>query len=111
MRAMRARRRPLFALVTLIGLAAIATPQTPRAAPTDAAPSRFTPTLANNPQVQVALQWIEAHRAEHMREWIRITEIPAPSHLEQDRAHYITDQLHAIGLDSVRTDSIGNVIA
>lgn len=77
----------------------------------DGPPSLFTPHIAKDRQVQAAFRYIEGHRAEHMREWIHITETPAPSHLEQDRSHYIEEQLRAIGMDSVRTDSIGNVVA
>ncbi|HTM58521.1 MAG TPA: M20/M25/M40 family metallo-hydrolase [Candidatus Udaeobacter sp.] len=73
--------------------------------------SSFSPRIANDSQVQAAFSWIDAHRAEQVREWIHITEIPAPSRLEANRAHYVEDALRAAGLDSVRRDSIGNVIA
>ena len=73
--------------------------------------SWFSARIANDQQIQAAFGWIDAHRAEQVREWIHITEIPAPSRLETNRAQYIEEQLKAAGLDSVRRDSIGNVIA
>jgi acetylornithine deacetylase/succinyl-diaminopimelate desuccinylase-like protein len=45
-----------------------------------------------------------------VEEWIRITEIPAPSKQEQERGAYIRAQLEAAGY-AVTVDGIGNVIA
>jgi tripeptide aminopeptidase len=91
------------------GASAAAAPTAASGAPANK--TLFTTRIANDGQVQAAFKWIDAHRAEHLREWIHITEIPSPSRFESDRADYIEAQLREAGLDSVRRDSIGNLIA
>jgi acetylornithine deacetylase/succinyl-diaminopimelate desuccinylase-like protein/photosystem II stability/assembly factor-like uncharacterized protein len=73
-------------------------------------PSRFSPQLATRPAVRDALAWLDANFAQHVEEWIRITELAAPSRQEQRRAAYVKAQLEAEGL-VVTVDSIGNVTA
>src|SRR5256885_17009116 len=91
----------------ITGLILVSASSRPLAAET----SWSSPRIASDQQVQAAFAWIDAHRAEQVREWIHITEIPAPSRLEDNRARYIEAELRAVGLDSVRRDSIGNLIA
>ena len=73
-------------------------------------PSRFSAELAARPAVRDALAWLDAHFERQVEEWIRITEIAAPSRQEQRRAAYVKAQLEAEGL-TVTIDSIGNVTA
>ncbi len=73
-------------------------------------PTAFTSALAHDPAVRDAISYIDEHFADQVDEWIRITEIPAPSREEGVRGRYVRTQLEASGLD-VHTDSIGNVIA
>src|SRR5437667_84191 len=102
----------MLALAAAARVGSPAPPSPAVSAPTPpGANSWFTPRIANDQQVQAAFAWIDAHRAEQVREWIHITEIPAPSRLEDNRARYIEAELRAVGLDSVRRDSIGNLIA
>lgn len=104
-------RRLRLALIAFIAVAAVFPPAARPATAPGAPASQFSTRIANDARVKAAFQWIDSHRAEHLREWIKITEIPAPSKLEQDRSKYIEEQLRAFGLDSVSRDSIGNLIA
>jgi acetylornithine deacetylase/succinyl-diaminopimelate desuccinylase-like protein len=70
--------------------------------------SRFSPELARRRTVRDALAYVDAHFAEQVGEWIRLTAIPAPSGHEADRARYVRTQLEALGL-TVESDSMGNV--
>jgi len=72
--------------------------------------SRFTPAIAQRPDVRAALAYVDQHFDEQVSEWIRLTEIPAPSTHEQQRAAYIRAELEKAGLTPA-TDEIGNVMA
>jgi tripeptide aminopeptidase len=71
--------------------------------------SAFEPALAERSDVAAALQWLEDHFDEQVDEWILITEIPAPSEMEEERGAHVAEQMRAEGLE-VHIDSIGNVI-
>lgn len=71
--------------------------------------SNFNPAFARRADVQAASRWIDENFRQQVEEWIRITEIPAPSGHEQARAAYIRAEMEKAGL-AVTTDSIGNVI-
>jgi acetylornithine deacetylase/succinyl-diaminopimelate desuccinylase-like protein len=73
-------------------------------------PTRFSPELAAIPAVRDALSYVDEHFGEQVEEWIRITEIPAPSRLEERRAAYVRAELERLGM-SVEIDSLGNVTA
>jgi tripeptide aminopeptidase len=70
---------------------------------------RFQPSLASQPQVQEGLRWIERNFPQQVEEWIYITEIPAPSMLEQARGRYLAAQMEREGLE-VSIDALGNVV-
>ncbi|HKJ02384.1 MAG TPA: M20/M25/M40 family metallo-hydrolase [Longimicrobiales bacterium] len=70
--------------------------------------SRFTEQVRANRTVQDAVRWIDDNYDAQVEEWIRITEIPAKSTMEQQRGAYVRAQMEAEGLE-VGTDSIGNV--
>jgi acetylornithine deacetylase/succinyl-diaminopimelate desuccinylase-like protein len=72
-------------------------------------PTKFSMEIANDPRVRAALFYIEEHFDAQVEEWIRITEIRAPSREEDRRGAHLATRLEALGLD-VDTDSIGNVI-
>ena len=97
--------RRLLALVGCCGLSAVpgVTAQGPYA-------TRFSPALPRHPAVSDALAHIDRHFDAQVAEWIRITEIAAPSRDESRRAAYVRAQLEALGL-TVTVDSIGNVMA
>ena len=66
-------------------------------------------SLADQPQVREALNWLDRNLDWTTAQQIRITEIPAPSFQEDKRAQAVKEILSAEGL-SVFTDKIGNVI-
>lgn len=109
-----ARRLPLFCLPAL--LVFLLTPcQAPAAQ--DQPPgdlelynSEFTSGLLERSDVQIALDYLEEDFDRQVEEWITITEIPAPSGQEKERAAYLREQIEAEGLET-RIDSIGNLIA
>ena len=65
--------------------------------------------IAQNPQVQTALAWFKPHLNWINDEQARLTEIPAPSFAEAQRAEAVKVLLAAVGLD-VHLDKVGNVI-
>ncbi|HKY31141.1 MAG TPA: M20/M25/M40 family metallo-hydrolase [Candidatus Polarisedimenticolia bacterium] len=67
-------------------------------------------SLASQPAVKAALAEADRRLESHVREWIRIAEIPAPSGGEQRRADYLEKRFREMGLDEVRRDAAGNVI-
>ncbi len=71
--------------------------------------SKFSPALAARPDVTQALEYVDDHFDAQVREWITLTQIPAQSTHEQQRAAYIRSQLEALGLTPA-TDAIGNVV-
>ncbi len=100
---MHLRSVPLTILATACGIQSV-TAQEPNY------PTKFSPELATHPAVRDALAYIDRHFDEQVAEWIRITETPAPSRQEAERAAYVRREFEALGLE-VHTDSIGNVIA
>jgi len=66
-------------------------------------------SLADQPQVREALNWLDRNLDWTTAQQIRITEIPAPSFQEDKRAQAVKEILSTEGL-SVFTDKIGNVI-
>jgi tripeptide aminopeptidase len=65
--------------------------------------------LAENPQVRSAMQWFSAHLNWINDEQARLTEIPAPTFEESQRAAAVKVLLAAVGLN-VHVDKTGNVI-
>jgi tripeptide aminopeptidase len=65
--------------------------------------------LTANSQVRAALAWFAEHRAWIDDEQARLTEIPAPTFQETERAAAVKVLLSAVGLE-VSTDKTGNVI-
>lgn len=65
---------------------------------------------ASIPSVRAALEWLNQNEQAQIEEWIRITEIPAPSGFEQRRGAYVKAELEKLGL-AVVVDSMGNVTA
>lgn len=73
-------------------------------------PTKFSPDLVAIPTVRDALRYVGDNFESQVSEWIRITEIPAKSRMEQQRGAYVRAQLENMGFE-VTTDSIGNVSA
>jgi tripeptide aminopeptidase len=68
-----------------------------------------TNSLAEQPQVREALDWLDRNLDWTTAQQIRLTEIPAPSFEEEKRAQAVKEILSAEGL-AVYTDKAGNVI-
>ena len=66
--------------------------------------------LAEQPQVQAALEWLQKNVASVNETQIRLTEIPAPSFQEGARAAAVKSMFEQAGLRT-EIDSTGNVVA
>ena len=65
--------------------------------------------ISDNDRVRAAMSWLTSNLSWINDQQVRLTEIPAPSFQEGDRAAAVKKLLAEAGLD-VRLDSIGNVI-
>jgi tripeptide aminopeptidase len=95
--------RAAVVLVCVLNTASIAVAQT-------SYPTRLTEPLVQRPAVQEALAYVDRNFERQVAEWIRVTEIPAPSGQEAARAAHVRAELEKLGLKTT-TDTIGNVIA
>ena len=91
------------ALALLLLLAAGHPPQTSKY------PSQFNLALVSDARIQAALHIIESREDAIVNEWIHLTEIPAPSGKEQDRARYIRRELEKLKLQNIQIDETGNL--
>ena len=66
--------------------------------------------LLVSPPIRTAFQHVDEHKREIQEEWIKLTEINAPSRFEQERAKAIEKILRKRKL-AVRYDEAGNLIA
>lgn len=72
-------------------------------------PTKFSPAIAERPDVQRATAFVDANfETQQVPEWIRLTEIPAPSGKEEKRGAYVKAELEKLGYQTV-TDAIGNI--
>lgn len=71
-------------------------------------PTKFSPAVAQKAEVRRALDWIDSNFDTQVREWIHITQIPAPSGQEAERAAYVKAELEKLGYKP-ETDASGNV--
>lgn len=67
--------------------------------------------LLENAKVEKAFEYIKQIEPETIEEQIKIAEIPAPTFEEQKRGEYFKKRFAEIGLENVRVDEVGNVIA
>jgi acetylornithine deacetylase/succinyl-diaminopimelate desuccinylase-like protein len=72
--------------------------------------SLFTRAMAESEFVQELFAFIEQNEEAIISEWIRLTEIPAPSGYEEKRAQYMKSRFDSLGLDETSIDQAGNVI-
>jgi acetylornithine deacetylase/succinyl-diaminopimelate desuccinylase-like protein len=77
--------------------------------PASRSSTTLQPQLPSGPQIRAAMDWFAAHRAWIDDEQARLTEIPAPSFQESERAAAVKVLLSAVGLE-VSMDKTGNVI-
>jgi acetylornithine deacetylase/succinyl-diaminopimelate desuccinylase-like protein len=69
----------------------------------------FAPALLQKPEIQKALASIDERKAPIVEEWIKVTEIPAPSTKEQARARYVRGEMEKLGLTDIRSDDMMNL--
>jgi acetylornithine deacetylase/succinyl-diaminopimelate desuccinylase-like protein len=67
--------------------------------------------ITANPKVKKAMQTIIDLEPETMSNLVLLTEIPAPPYKEDKRAAKFAEMIKALGVDSIWTDTAGNVIA
>ena len=67
-------------------------------------------TVQSDPRVVEALEKLQLREPANIEEQIRITEIPAPPFMEDERAAYYLEQLRSRGLADAYIDSEGNAI-
>ena len=72
--------------------------------------SLFKPEIASSAQAKKIYAFIEENRENIIKEWILLTEIPAPSGHEEKRAQYMKKQFEAAGLDEAYIDGGGNAV-
>ncbi|MBP7551538.1 MAG: M20/M25/M40 family metallo-hydrolase [Gemmatimonadaceae bacterium] len=90
-----------FSLIAATALPAQSAPQHPTA---------WDPKLLDRPDIRAAMSMIERNFPQQVEEWVRLTEMPAKSGLEQARGAYLKAEFEKQGLTAT-VDSIGNVIA
>ena len=66
--------------------------------------------LSKKSMISRAFDRIKALEEETLRHHIELTEIAAPPFMEQQRAASFSDRLKQVGVDSIWTDAVGNVI-
>ena len=77
--------------------------------PVHAQTNLFKPSQLDARPVKAALDSLNSEAM--IAEWIKVTEIPAPSGKEQERAAYVRVELEKMGLSDVRVDELSNVSA
>jgi acetylornithine deacetylase/succinyl-diaminopimelate desuccinylase-like protein len=101
----------LRALSPLLLFAAACASQSPATAPAPLpVPIDEMRSLMQRPDVAAATDAIDRDRENIVAQWRTVTEIPAPSGHEEQRAAYLENVLKEYGLVDVHRDSAGNVI-
>jgi tripeptide aminopeptidase len=79
-------------------------------AQTASPPGRLSEAIVARPDIREALAFIDRNFDAQVAEWIRLTEVPAPSSQEAQRAAYVKAELEKLGLP-VTGDAMGNLTA
>jgi tripeptide aminopeptidase len=102
----------LLVLYVLVGACeAVPTPDAPEPS-TEPAPEHVSEleALAAHSGVRSAMDYLEEIEERSLQDLVRLTEIPAPPFMEEERAGAFAVLLREAGADSVWIDGIGNVI-
>jgi len=105
--------KALFALI-LMGCAGTVSAQKSEQATPVAIDKKYTAEIkkiASAPLVKQAMQQIVDLEKETMANHVLLTEIPSPPYKEAKRAAKFLEMITAVGVDSVWTDTAGNVLA
>ena len=65
--------------------------------------------LAARPEVRSAMEWFRDQEAEFARWQLALARIPAPPFGEGARSEWLAEKFHALGLQPVHKDELGNV--
>lgn len=74
-----------------------------------AAPAKDFSEVLQQKNVRSTLVWIDASKSRAVESLISLASIVAPSGQEQDRARWVAERMHEIGLTDVNIDTISNV--
>ena len=108
-----ARLLCLFVAVLLLSIGAVGTARAQigqTLVPIDPDLRQAFDAVRADPRVVEALEQLRLREPATIEEQIRITEIPAPPFMEDERAAYYLEQLRARGLNDAWIDSEGNAI-
>jgi acetylornithine deacetylase/succinyl-diaminopimelate desuccinylase-like protein len=75
-----------------------------------AVPTDEMRALMQRPDVARAMEAVERDREAIVAQWRAVTEIPAPSGHEAQRAAYVENLLRSYRLENVHRDAVGNVV-
>ena len=67
-------------------------------------------SVLQKPEVKKALDWIQANHDANIKKQIELSEIPAPTFAEGDRAAALVKEFQRIGLKDIETDQRKNVL-
>ncbi len=70
---------------------------------------KFDPAIAEQPRMKKAFTEVDARAEKIQKEWVQLTEIPAPSKKEALRIAYMKTAMARVGLTGIQQDEIGNV--
>jgi tripeptide aminopeptidase len=73
-------------------------------------PTSWDPKLMERADIKSAMRLIETNFPQQVEEWVRLTELPGKSGLEQARGAFVKAEFEKQGLTPT-VDSIGNIIA
>jgi tripeptide aminopeptidase len=97
-------RLPTAAALCLLAATALHAQQPPQY------PTSWDPKLMERPDIRSAMRLIETNFPQQVEEWVRLTELPGKSGLEQARGAFVKAEFEKQGLTPT-VDSIGNIIA
>lgn len=93
-----------------LGLLATTALQAQQAQQAPQYPTSWDPTLMERPDIKSAMRLIETNFPQQVEEWVRLTELPGKSGMEQARGAFVKAEFEKQGLTPT-VDSIGNIIA
>ncbi len=73
------------------------------------AAQKFDPAVAEKAAMKKAFAEVDRRAEKIQKEWVDLTEIPAPSKQEKLRIAYMKDAMARIGLTNIEQDEVGNV--
>ena len=66
--------------------------------------------LMNMEIIKKALNYLKEDDERTLQELLEMCRIPAPSHMEREKAEYVREKMEQLGLEDVHMDEVGNVL-